>query len=772
MRTFECKTEVITCSAAIGSCVEDRWQQTLAFADWARCSADVVVLNTAISTWCCSSWSSAVDALVSMTQQTFQPNVVSYGAAAACGSWGAAIWLLGASIRRDLGSSVACSAAISACEKRSFWNTAVTLLEAAGVVHLQRSIVCYNAASSACEKGMKWQATVALLAITAERLQPNIITYNAAISAGKQTNRWSQALHTFSELLSRFYPDTITCNSILAAFNMRWREAMQLVTFLQVQGVEANVVTFGSSIQTCAKAKHWQQALSLLVESQHLQIETDPVMYNALLRGCPWETAFRVLDEMKAAAIQPSMLAYDVLMQACSDQGQREDLWRLLVTTASERSALEYLWGLALLSCSESDIIHSACVEALGNVKHKLYNETASLGDSLATDENSVPPFSANELSCLWWSIAMLGVQNPQLDSLLTNQTARQIDSFELDELVTATVGVATSSLPLVAMFAQKRVAVIFKQLSIDSFLLPNLGMHVLGVVFSCQLASCLSGSFLRSVQHTLRKAGRRLDRRLGFLPDRTVQPGQLPQKAPVAPAIPMTLKNCAVLYKPPDWEVYGGHTPRQLLSFVKENLGFAPIFADASHFCGFLHRLDVPSSGLILVSTTYEAHYNLQVQLHAGEICRDYLVLSHGMIPWRTDRTVDACVFWHGDSPTFAGGRGRTAMTHVRTQRYAWDIAFRSFSQLEVRIATGRKHQIRSHLSHAGFPVVGDGTYASYSTYLLDQGITTRHWLHRHRVTFSADGKLREVQSDVPDDLAEGLRSLHFVPKKGEAAG
>ncbi|CAE7904851.1 unnamed protein product, partial [Symbiodinium necroappetens] len=58
------------------------------------------------------------------------------------------------------------------------------------------------------------------------------------------------------------------------------------------------------------------------------------------------------------------------------------------------------------------------------------------------------------------------------------------------------------------------------------------------------------------------------------------------------------------------------------------------PIFEDPGHYHGFLHRLDVPSSGLILVATSYEAYYDLQVQLHSGQVQRDYTVLHHGRLP------------------------------------------------------------------------------------------------------------------------------------------
>ena len=99
-------------------------------------------------------------------------------------------------------------------------------------------------------------------------------------------------------------------------------------------------------------------------------------------------------------------------------------------------------------------------------------------------------------------------------------------------------------------------------------------------------------------------------------------------------------LPDRSVLFKPPGWEVYGGHVESQLSDFVKASFGNAPIFYDVQHNFGFLHRLDVPSSGLILVAKTYEAFYDMQVQLHAGEMHRDYTVLCHGRLPARWCRS------------------------------------------------------------------------------------------------------------------------------------
>ena len=300
---------------------------------------------------------------------------------------------------------------------------------------------------------------------------------------------------------------------------------------------------------------------------------------------------------------------------------------------------------------------------------------------------------------------------------------------------------------------------------------------HKSGVVFSSQLASCLSKGFLRSVQRMLPEAGRLMDRQHNFTPKAVKKPLDRHMKAPrteglKSPLCLADLANTAVLLKPPFWEVYGGHTKdksKQLLTFVKEIFGKAPIFDDKSHFCGFLHRLDVPSSGLILVSKTYEAHYNLQVQLHAGCLERHYQVLSHGR--FSTRKCINANLLWHGDGPTFAGGQGRTARTQLILEGFALDSTQMSFSQLEIQIATGRKHQIRSHLAHVGHPVVGDGTYASLKTFLADRAVSSRHWLHRHCVTFNVDGKNCTVQSDIPEDLHLSLRRLQIFPVQKNGA-
>ena len=106
-----------------------------------------------------------------------------------------------------------------------------------------------------------------------------------------------------------------------------------------------------------------------------------------------------------------------------------------------------------------------------------------------------------------------------------------------------------------------------------------------------------------------------------------------------VEPSITLGLIDRVVVSKPPGWEVHDAGTPRQLHTWLR-SLGSRPILCDPEFDFGFLHRLDVPSSGLILVATTYGAYYDLQLQLRSGMIGRDYVVLNHG---WLKRRKVDA---------------------------------------------------------------------------------------------------------------------------------
>ena len=134
-------------------------------------------------------------------------------------------------------------------------------------------------------------------------------------------------------------------------------------------------------------------------------------------------------------------------------------------------------------------------------------------------------------------------------------------------------------------------------------------------------------------------KVGQALTRRLlaAALPKPLPKPQKALQKEVVAaapaaaPAVVLNLVDRAVLYKPPGWEVHDGHLPRQLSSYALE-IFKAAILKDEECNRGFLHRLDVPNSGILLWAKSRHAYSDLQLQLASGRLARTYAVLAHGL--------------------------------------------------------------------------------------------------------------------------------------------
>ena len=164
----------------------------------------------------------------------------------------------------------------------------------------------------------------------------------------------------------------------------------------------------------------------------------------------------------------------------------------------------------------------------------------------------------------------------------------------------------------------------------------------------------------------------------------------------------------------------------------------------------GIVHRLDRDTSGVLLVARTDAAHRALSAQFADRSVEKIYLALVHGHL--RQD---------HGffDQPierdpvrrirmTARTGHGRSALTEYRVLER---IAEPKLSYLEVRIHTGRTHQIRVHLANAGHPVVADKLYGAPS-----KPAVARFFLHAYRIMFTspAAGRRVTIESPLPADL------------------
>lgn len=171
----------------------------------------------------------------------------------------------------------------------------------------------------------------------------------------------------------------------------------------------------------------------------------------------------------------------------------------------------------------------------------------------------------------------------------------------------------------------------------------------------------------------------------------------------------------------------------------------------------GIVHRIDRHTSGVLLVARHDAAHRALAAQFAAREVEKVYLALVQGNMRAESGQ-VDTPIVRdpvRRTRMTTKLGRGRTAITWWKVLR-----RFDRFTLLEVRIGTGRTHQIRVHLASIGHPVAGDTLYGA-----ADAG-RGRFFLHSHRTTFRqpTTGEVVTVEAPLPPELEEWLQVLPSV--------
>ncbi|MDX6330700.1 MAG: rRNA synthase [Streptomycetaceae bacterium] len=169
----------------------------------------------------------------------------------------------------------------------------------------------------------------------------------------------------------------------------------------------------------------------------------------------------------------------------------------------------------------------------------------------------------------------------------------------------------------------------------------------------------------------------------------------------------------------------------------------------------GIVHRLDVGTSGLMVVAKSEIAYTLLKQQFRERTVDKRYHALVQGH-PDPMSGTIDAPIGRHPnhDYKWAVTAEGKPSVTH-----YDLVEAFRSASLLDVKLETGRTHQIRVHMAAHRHPCVGDLTYGADPT-LAKRLKLERQWLHAVRLGFEhpEDGRWVEFESDYPDDLRFAL--------------
>ncbi|NAZ74075.1 RluA family pseudouridine synthase [Kineococcus sp. T13] len=185
---------------------------------------------------------------------------------------------------------------------------------------------------------------------------------------------------------------------------------------------------------------------------------------------------------------------------------------------------------------------------------------------------------------------------------------------------------------------------------------------------------------------------------------------------------------------------------------------GYAIATSGAAERQGVVHRLDVGTSGLMVVAKSEHAYSALKRAFKERTVDKVYHALVQGH-PDPLRGTIDAPIGRHpGGAYKFAvTAEGKPSVTHYEVLE-----AFRAAALCEVHLETGRTHQIRVHFSALRHPCVGDLTYGADPTLAARLGVA-RQWLHAVRLGFEHPGTGQPVEftSSYPEDLRTALERL-----------
>jgi len=248
--------------------------------------------------------------------------------------------------------------------------------------------------------------------------------------------------------------------------------------------------------------------------------------------------------------------------------------------------------------------------------------------------------------------------------------------------------------------------------------------------------------------------------------PDRQVTAEEIP--------LDVVFKDRALLVinKPAGLVVHPGagnaaHTLQNALLALDPKLAVVPR-------AGIVHRLDKDTSGLLVVARTPEVHTALVAAISAREVDRHYIALCTGVMT--AGGTIDEPIGRHRSLRTRMAvrGDGRTAVTHYRVLK-----RFRAHTLVRAELETGRTHQIRVHLSHIGYPIVGDPEYggrrrlpagASPELVAALEGFR-RQALHAARLKLEhpVSGKEMAWEAPLPGDMEALLKVMEADTKAAD---
>ena len=181
----------------------------------------------------------------------------------------------------------------------------------------------------------------------------------------------------------------------------------------------------------------------------------------------------------------------------------------------------------------------------------------------------------------------------------------------------------------------------------------------------------------------------------------------------------------------------------------------------------GIVHRLDKDTTGLLVVAKDIKTHTNLVEQLQQRIVSRNYIALVHG--EFISGGTINDPIGRHSVDRKKMSARptqGREAVTHYRIRKN-----FTGFTLLDVRLETGRTHQIRVHMSHHKHPIVGDKVYGRKMNPGKNKALNVvasfpRQALHASQLSFIHPNTKEQVsfEAPIPNDFLTLIDALEYV--------
>ncbi len=242
------------------------------------------------------------------------------------------------------------------------------------------------------------------------------------------------------------------------------------------------------------------------------------------------------------------------------------------------------------------------------------------------------------------------------------------------------------------------------------------------------------------------------------------LKPFEVEKGQPLAEKIALDIRyedaDCLVVYKPAGLVVHPapgnptGTLVNALLAHVKDLSDVGQVERP-----GIVHRLDKDTSGLLVVAKNKKAHANLSKQFKEHTIDRVYYAIVRGIVQHDEGKCEEPVgrAFMSRKKVVIKQTGGKDALTFFKVLK-----RFNNASFVEVRLQTGRTHQIRVHFKHMGHPVYGDATYG-YPSRLIN-----RQALHAAIIGFDhpRTGKLVHIKCDMPEDMKLLLKAIETEEK------